>query len=700
MNTLDWDAIQRLQRALNTNQQSSVNNGFDNASETNNNQNTYCEYLRYTVDKPQSSVGVNVGWKEPCPASHDFYIQESEVEDPDGVPLVIEEEDSELARKRKELREIEEQIKQKKVAIALKKVEPFVKKASLGFSCNEESDPCEGPSLRDRVNAILQQRHPVSFRSKVRSPTERLNSSSLSKKRLLQDDHPLKLRVKALMKQRLTFPFVLPTYNEVPDIKQPSPSQRDASAEKEENSVDLGFQRFLSVLNKGVDMDMLSRIVNNDGENLPLDEEPLNMQPPALENKSDPPLRSESQRSNSGASLPGHSRTSSGERKTDLSSQERSLSERLSLPDDERKKNSKGDRCFASSSRSKSPPSVKSKKKKKEEEPQKLDEHHEHLQNILKTLGLSLEVEEMSKLADRTQERLYGKNRADSRGEPERGSHKHDRNSSPWSSSSSSSSYSGSTSRSPSPSRRPPSKGRNSKQRKASERSGSKDRSKDELTEQDRKQDSKEAPRQRDRDKDDKAITVTSTYEHPYPHQSIPLHLPPWPAGFPAFPDYSFQQYSQDNAYHSNTYSTPTNFYWTDPQGAQPPPFYPNEYDYPQDPFYHFPGPAAAPKRVCHRKLFEDINLLVNPDLSRSEGQTGPASGTRCLQVVTTKQTTSQNCLKTLIGSKRRKRGNPESHTKRRRIRRKQKKGKKTDSNFCTEGEGKGEGEGGGSTRR
>lgn len=96
-----------------------------------------------------------------------------------------------------------------------------------------------------------------------------------------------------------------------------------------ENSVDQGFQRFLSVLNKGVDMDLLSRIVNDDSEDLPLGEELLNIQPLAVENKSDVPRRSESLRSNSCAFQLGHSQSNSRERKTDLPSQERSFNDHV-----------------------------------------------------------------------------------------------------------------------------------------------------------------------------------------------------------------------------------------------------------------------------------------------------------------------------------------------------------------------------------
>ncbi|XP_056229039.1 uncharacterized protein LOC130167094 isoform X1 [Seriola aureovittata] len=634
MNPLDWeDAFRRLQRHLGPNN-SFVNNSMGNALKTNIDYDTYCEYSRHTVDEPQNSMGVNLGWEELSSSTLNFYSKEPEVEDPDGEPLEIDEEDSELVRKRKELREIEERIILKKAAIALKTVEPLVKKTTPpGLSCHEHSAKCKGETLRDRVNLILQQRHSLNFFSKVPSPKKRMNSSSLL------EEHPLKLRVKALMKQRCWDLCVLPTNTEVPDVTLPPPTQSITSAAIQENNDNKGFQRFLSVLNKGVDIDLLSRIVNDDSEDLALGEELLDIQPPPVENKSEP---GESQQSNSEASMPGHSWTDGGERKTDPPSRERSQNERLSLPGGE-DMNDRRDSSFGSSIRSKSPLAVK----KKEEEQPKVDEQHEHLQNILKTLGLSLEVEEMSRLADRTQERLYGKKHegrcgADSRGEQEslqRGSLRHHMDSSS-SSSSSSSSRSTSRSFSPSPSRHCHSHSRDSKQKRSSEC-----RSRDGLTCQDGNQDSKEAMEPRDIDKDRKDSKEISTYHHhPYPQEQS--YSQSHPASASAFSDYSMPQYSQYTAYHSGTYSAAPNSYSTYTQGAIPPSLDSSEYPYPQNTDFHFPGSIVGSHMVYpHHDSFEDMNLLVNPDLSKSEGQIGSA-GHRCLRVISTKPSTNKHCLK------------------------------------------------------
>lgn len=170
MNRLYWeDAAGRLQKNVDPNHQSPVDNSMGHASTTTNLWENFSNYQTYTVNEPHVSMRVNVGWERPSPPSHDFQNKQSTFEDPDGEPLEMDEEDPELARKRKELKEIEEQIMQKKVALALKHVEPFVKKTTPGFSCSEQSATRKGETLRDRVNLILQQQHSLGFLSKVSS---------------------------------------------------------------------------------------------------------------------------------------------------------------------------------------------------------------------------------------------------------------------------------------------------------------------------------------------------------------------------------------------------------------------------------------------------------------------------------------------------------------------------------------------------
>ncbi|XP_059192388.1 uncharacterized protein LOC131974190 [Centropristis striata] len=494
MNPLDWDVSHTL-RNLHPNHQNNVHNSMDNMPRTYNEWGTYCEFSRHTVDEAQRSEEVNVRWQGPSPPTHNFYNKDSEFEDPDGGPLEMDEEDPELSRKRKELQHIEERIILKKAAIALKTVELFVTNPVPSDSSNDHSAPCRGETLKDRVNVILKQRHPPSFLSKV---SERMKSSSQSRYGPLQDNHPLKLRVNALMKQRCSDLRALPAIGEVPVVTLPSARGSIASPANEENNVNKGFQRFLSVLNEGVDMDYLSRIVIDDSEGLPLGKE-LPVQPPALENKSDPVPRSKSQQSNCGASLSGGSRSNSGERKTDLLTQERSLNERLPLPDDEENIYDRGNLCFGSSSRSKSPPAVKKKQKNEEVQP-KVNEQHGHLQNILKTGGLSLEVEETKRLVYLTKDRLYGKKHedttVDSRGEQESQLKSSQRHYSVSSSSSASSRSTRSRSSSPSTSQHQGSHSRDSKQWFGS--SCSRGRSRVGLKHQDDNQDSKEAHSYRD----------------------------------------------------------------------------------------------------------------------------------------------------------------------------------------------------------
>lgn len=401
--------------------------------------------------------------------------------------------------------------------------------------------------------------------------------------------------------------------SQVLSVTQPLPS-RSVTSPAKENNINQGFQRFLSVLNKGVDMDFLSRIVNDDREEL------VNVHPPDVEAKSDLPIGSESQRSNSRASLPGHTG------RTYPSGRERSLSDHL--PDeDQKKRKERGAPGLDSNSRSRSPPAVKKKKKDDKEKPE-VDEKHEHLQNILKTLGLNLEMDEMKKLANRTQERLYGKTNddmtAESRKEQET---QHSDFHRPYGiSSSSSRSPSTSRSVSSSPSRRQ----RTSKPRH------SRDRSRDGLICQDDNQDSREGPKHSDSD----ATGFRETYDPYLQNQTYPH---PQPAASAAYPEYSYSQHSQYNMYQSDWYSEATHSYSSYPQGPIPPSLYPSEYPYP---YHHSPQPVTAPETAQPRqKPVKDVNMLMNPDLSASEGQIGSSSGPRCLQVISLKQNT-QRCLK------------------------------------------------------
>lgn len=86
----------------------------------------------------------------------------------DDARLEVEKVDVELARKRKELEEIEERIMHKKVAVALKHTKPLVE--SLSSGSHAVIDHGNSSSLRDRVHQILLQRHPAGFLSQVGIP--------------------------------------------------------------------------------------------------------------------------------------------------------------------------------------------------------------------------------------------------------------------------------------------------------------------------------------------------------------------------------------------------------------------------------------------------------------------------------------------------------------------------------------------------
>lgn len=136
------NTLQRLQGHLSSRHQS----GWD----------SHCHYSSYS-DEAHSS---GAGQKELRPPSHSVYCNKSENENPDGEPLEMLEEDAELERKKKRLREIEEQIIYKKASLALKTIGT----APPGYSRNKQP-----ATLKDRVKKILLQRHSPSFLSKVRS---------------------------------------------------------------------------------------------------------------------------------------------------------------------------------------------------------------------------------------------------------------------------------------------------------------------------------------------------------------------------------------------------------------------------------------------------------------------------------------------------------------------------------------------------
>ncbi|XP_024145607.1 uncharacterized protein LOC112157221 isoform X2 [Oryzias melastigma] len=165
----------------------------------------------------------------------------------EGQPMVLEGEDAELLRRKKELQEIEERIMYKKAFIAVKTIGLLEKKSS-----DKQLDTNQDETLKERVKAILQ-RHPYSLIHKIQQPRERLKSSLLSEGHPLHEQHPLKLRVKMLMKHRRHQPVVLPaSIEKTPDVPLPRhPLPADGN-----KKVERGFDRFLEVLNKGTDANL------------------------------------------------------------------------------------------------------------------------------------------------------------------------------------------------------------------------------------------------------------------------------------------------------------------------------------------------------------------------------------------------------------------------------------------------------------
>ncbi|CAL8333430.1 unnamed protein product [Lota lota] len=183
-----------------------------------------------------------------------------------------------------------------------------------------------------------------------------------------------------------------------PTLEPPSP------APLQRPSIAQGMQRFLNVLNKGVDINLFTSIINDDSQSVPSNEMPPLYKPPPnepskLENNWTEPPQNDShpsqaeQRSRGRSSLGGS---------TELPNPEGSPKERNNPADDDL--NDRGNSQFPLSSASSRPPA-------EEENPMQLQ-----LQNILKTLGLSLDKEEMSGLTNRTKERLYGKRKDNGQG--------------------------------------------------------------------------------------------------------------------------------------------------------------------------------------------------------------------------------------------------------------------------------------------
>ncbi|XP_070683751.1 uncharacterized protein [Pempheris klunzingeri] len=164
-----------------------------------------------------------------------------------------------------------------------------------------------------------------------------------------------------------------------------------------------GFQRFLDVLNKGVNVDMLTKIVTQTST------EPNHRphSPASFMHAADGPWSpSGAGRQQGSHPATSHWNESEGSqrlapaqpRHRSFSPKERSLSNETSL------QRVDGERSYGSNSRSGSPSAVEKMTLTPE------DEHkHRHMQDVLQAIGMNLGFEELGQMSHRIQERLYGK---------------------------------------------------------------------------------------------------------------------------------------------------------------------------------------------------------------------------------------------------------------------------------------------------
>ncbi|XP_053711014.1 serine/arginine repetitive matrix protein 5-like [Synchiropus splendidus] len=144
-----------------------------------------------------------------------------------------------LAEKLNLLSEMEDRIRSKNAFIAKQSVERSTHDTLDG---DEQLYTSKATPLRDRVHFILQQRETRGFLSKLASQRERATLLCLSEDPVM--DHPLKMRLKALMRRRSI-------QSKEFNLHSP-PSQ---SPPTQDNEVERGFDFFLSLLNNGADME-------------------------------------------------------------------------------------------------------------------------------------------------------------------------------------------------------------------------------------------------------------------------------------------------------------------------------------------------------------------------------------------------------------------------------------------------------------
>lgn len=163
MNHFEWeDSVQRWQNGMKTHQKDS---GWMESPGGTHNSRTFYQSRADTADDPTNRLTVQSGPAGQCPSTNSFHMENTQLCEPDGNPFDADQMDYELTRKIKELRKLEESIRRKKGETACKTVvEP------LPAASREEPETCTtGVTLKDRVDAMLQQRQSNGFLSKVRS---------------------------------------------------------------------------------------------------------------------------------------------------------------------------------------------------------------------------------------------------------------------------------------------------------------------------------------------------------------------------------------------------------------------------------------------------------------------------------------------------------------------------------------------------
>lgn len=160
MNSIDWEASVRKWKTTMNSPQKTERDRMENPSGTLGTRHTSCHHRADAVHDPGTRLlPVQSGQ---CPSTNSFYVEKAELFVQDGKLFDTDPEDQDLTRKLKHLRELEERTMCRKASPACKPVsEP-----SLGAP-GEHSCRRTGTSLKERVDAILQQRQSNGFLSQV-----------------------------------------------------------------------------------------------------------------------------------------------------------------------------------------------------------------------------------------------------------------------------------------------------------------------------------------------------------------------------------------------------------------------------------------------------------------------------------------------------------------------------------------------------